>query len=407
MHPFPSHPAPDRLRRAPAAAAAAAGVVALAWLAAPAAGQELLRAPSPGGRGPATGSGAARPAPASTCRADPAWLDVDGRLGTVRLTRDGLRALVGYTRQTGLRGSEPTVLRVVDLVGRRPVLTVELGEFGQVTDIWPSHEGTRVWVAVERGGRILTVDSRTGELLMAWVIGETSPQSGAVSRRDRFLYVTNREAGTLTLINRATVGARTVQVGRGVSSVDVWERGVRTVWLANPARDELVAVSGRRGDIVARMESGGRGPVSLRVRPGADEVWVAHRESRDLVVVDAREHRIVDRIPLDGAPGGLAFSRSGDHVFVTLPRRDRVIRIDARSRTVIGPVPSGRAPAELTMAGCVVEASWTCAAAEEDPWLDPGGLPVDWVDDQRIVDGRMCGLPAPAEGGRMKRREAI
>lgn len=348
----------------------------------------------------ATASDGIRGDPLSgSCRAMPAWLSVDGPVGAATLARDGRRAVVGFTRNPGGPGGGRTALRVVDLPTGRPLVTAELGDYGRVTDVWPSHEGTRVWLAAEEGGRVLTVDSRTGKLLMMWEIGRTSVQSGAVSRGDRFLYVTNREAGSLTLIDRTTVGARTVQLERGVGSLDVSELGPRSVWVANPLRDELVAVSGRSGEILARMYSGGRGPVHVRARPGSDEIWVAHAGSAELVIVDGREREVVGRIPLASRPDRVAFSDDGSEAFVSLPAGDRVVQVDPESRRVVGPAPTELAPASLGAAGCGLAhlvASGACRDRSIDPWTGSDGLPVGWVSDEEVVTGRLC--PAREQG---------
>lgn len=374
-----------------------AGLVAAVLLAAvalvhpgPLAAQDLLLSGPPAG--PETTAGD------RTCRAAPSWLPTDVRLGASSQALDGRRALLGFSRRTGTPGGERTLLRVVDLVTGRPLVTTDLGGFGRVTDVWASHEGTRAWVAAEKGGRVLTVDSRTGKLLMVWEIGRTSAQSGAVSAEDRYLYVTNREAGTLTLIDRATVGARTVELGRGVESLDVWERGQRTVWVANRIQDELVAVSGRTGRILARMASGGRGPVHLRVRPGTDEIWVAHEESAELVVLDARDHQILDWISLPSAPGKVAFSADGSEAYVSLPTRNRIVLVDPASRELLGIRAPGTMPASLAVAGCLPLAPGACGPYPGEPWIGLNGLPVSWVEDQQIVAGGMCvRRVAPAE----------
>lgn len=384
---------PGRSRRL----ATATALAACAVLAVPPAAASQEAPPPPSRSSPGASAGAAeRPGTDGprgvACEERPGWLQVDGRIGDTRLSRDGRRLLVGFTREAR-SGPGRTFLRVVDLAGRRARLTVDLGAYGAVTDIWPSHEGTRAWVAAEEGGRVLTVDTRTGDLLMIWTIGESSSQAGAVSAGDRQIYVTNREAGTLTIIDRATVGARTVELGRGVSAVDLWERGRRTVWLANAVRDELVTLSGRSGDVEARLSSGGRGPIQLRVRPGSDEVWVAHEGSRDVVLVDARDHRILDRIPLDVRPRDLTFSPDGAEAYVEASSGG-VVRIDAESRSVTRSVRGATGPAEVVLAGCLSDPGRPCAGGVRDPWTDASGLPRSWVDDQEIVDGRMCGFSA-------------
>lgn len=296
------------------------------------------------------------------CRAEVALLEAAGPGRRLSTDRRGVRAYVAHTRRArptttggGRRGAGPYrgpdgaaagngEVTVVDLRDRRTVDRFHLGATGPISDVWAGHEGGRIWVALERDGRVLTLDSRSGELLMEWTIGRTSPQSGAVSRDDRYLFVTNREAGTLTVIDRVTVAANTVPLDRGAGAVGVGPAG--HAWVADSDNGRLWVVDGESGRVVAELPSGGRTPVDVERRPGEQELWVLDGDGAGLQVYDAENPHQSGAVALPGRPRSVWFSGDGRHAYVSVPDRGLVVAVDAVRRRVEGsfPVGSGRAP---------------------------------------------------------------
>lgn len=311
------------------------------------------------------------------CRAAAVRLTLGGRVHEVAAAPGGRRAYVAHSaepagppfRGAGARGprrtdgppgsgSGGTAVTVLDLGERRVVGRFGLGRTERISDVWAAHRSRRLWVAAERDGRVVTLDGRTGERLMEWTIGRTSAQSGAVSRNDRYLFVTNREAGTLTVIDRVTVAANTVHLDRGAGPVALAPGG--EAWVADVDDGRLWAVDGRSGRVQAELPSAGGGPVDLRRRPGGDEMWVLHGGSGDLQVFGAYRRSRVGGIALPGRPRTLRFSDDGRRALVTVPDRGLVLVVDAVERRVEDsvrvPLPPGdhREGSERTEApGCV------------------------------------------------------
>ena len=341
----------------------------------------------------------------TTCWGVAARMSMGGRVHQLSPAPDGARAYVAHSvrppaatsgREAGRGPAPPSgdgegaaelgAVTVLDLAGRRTAGRFDLGRTGAITDVWSGHEGSRIWVAAERNGRVLTLEAATGKLLMQWTIGESSPQSGAVSRDDRYLFVTNREAGSLTVIDRVTVAANTVPLDRGVGSVAVGPEG--EAWVADRDGDRLWIVDGRTEEILGEIPSGGSVPVQLQRRPGAEEVWALHAGSGDLQIFDSGRRERVGGVELPGRPRALRFSPDGRRALVTVPDPGLVVTVDAVERRVVDTARVPLKPGALGWFSCPEGRCGSIASR----WRKGGaGLPGEHWSQADLVGDLWCG----------------
>ncbi len=76
------------------------------------------------------------------------------------------------------------------------------------------------------------------------------------------------------------------------------------------------------------------GPVSIRHRPGTNEMWIACQSSNTVVIVDTFRKRIVDAITVNHEPTDTHFTPDGSRAFVSLSASNQVAEIDSAARTV-------------------------------------------------------------------------
>lgn len=273
------------------------------------------------------------------------------------LSRDGSRVYVGHAAGGRYGTTVRTRLRVLDHATGGQIRDVDLGSYGRVTDVWTSHEGTRIWVAAESEGRVITVEATTGEVLMMWVVGTDSPQRGTVSADDRHLYVSNRDAGTVTFIDRVTTGAKTVELEPGLSGLSRAPDRRRELWVANREMDRMTVLDARNGAVLSRFGSGGLAPVDVAFHPSGEEVWVVHHWSAELAVFDASTRGLLDVVRLEDRPVALRFSPGGGRAYVGL-EDGGVLSLDPETRRVEASAPGSRelpgrlAAARAAIAGC-------------------------------------------------------
>lgn len=340
----------------------------------------------------------------TTCWGVAARMSMDGEVHQLSPAPGRARAYVAHSVRPpgapgsagGERGPAPPAeggsaagvgaVTVLDLAERRTAGRFFLGRTGAITDVWSGHEGSRIWVAVERNGRVLTLEASTGELLMQWTIGESSPQSGAVSRDDRYLFVTNREAGTLTVIDRVTVAANTVPLDRGVGSVAVGPEG--EAWVADRDGDRLWIVDGRSEEVLGELPSGGAVPVQLERRPGAGEMWTLHAASGDVQIFDTGSYERVGSVQMPGRPRALRFSADGRRALVTVPDPGLVVTVDAANRRVLD---TARVPLEPGALGWFSCPDGRCGSRAAR-WTKGGaGLPGEHWSKADLVGDLWCG----------------
>lgn len=139
--------------------------------------------------------------------------------------------------------------------------------------------------------------------------------------------VDNRE-GTLPLFEEAPIHPmELVEDAR-----ELWVAGIPGATVSVFGLDEPL-----RPRLLAEIPVG-LGPVTLRRRPGSDEVWVVCQSSNAVFIVDARSRRVIDTVRLAAEPSGLVFDPAGETAFVTLSASGRVGRVEAATRRVLPPI---------------------------------------------------------------------
>ncbi len=114
------------------------------------------------------------------------------------------------------------------------------------------------------------------------------------------------------------------------------------LWVANVAAG-TVSIFQVPGLVLQDELPVGLGPVTIRQRPGTDEMWVACASSGALFIVDRATRQVIDSFmpgaPVQGLeipaePADLVFSSDGNHAYCSLSMVNQLVEIDTASRKV-------------------------------------------------------------------------
>jgi YVTN family beta-propeller protein len=169
--------------------------------------------------------------------------------------------------------------------------------------------------------------------------GEVLASEGAQDR----LYVTAQDK--LLVVDPASLRiVKTVNVGGSLAAAAATADG-RLLYAANSALEAVMVIDTATSQVIDLVRVGINpvGPVLL----GPDEktVWVISEEA--VSVIDAAAHKLVATIPVNnGVSSGLAFAPSGSswRAYVSNPKDNTVIAIDAQNYAVVARIPVGKAP---------------------------------------------------------------
>jgi DNA-binding beta-propeller fold protein YncE len=166
---------------------------------------------------------------------------------------------------------------VVDVAAERVVRTISLpdGPGSMPQDVKLSPDGRTFYVADMRANGVWEIDART------FRVGRFLPTGAGAhglypSRDSRYLYVSNRSAGTVAVVSfRARKVVATWRIPDGTPDMGGVSADGKVLWLSGRYRSEVYAISTRTGKLLARIPVGA-GPHGVCVWPQPGRYSLGH-----------------------------------------------------------------------------------------------------------------------------------
>lgn len=225
----------------------------------------------------------------------------------VAVSPDGETAIVA---DYGTREAPGSTLTVIDLPGKRVAKTIDLGEHTRPHGVQFLPGGGRAAVTTEGSRSLLVVDLETGKVASAIATGAEVSHMVALSPGGERAYVANIGSGSATVIDLAG-GAKVADVatGEGAEGIAATPHGV---WVTNREAGTVTLIDPETLKVAATIPSPGF-PIRAEATPDGRHVLVTNAEAGTLSVIDAAAREIVRTIDLDlsaSDPGGRLFGDS-------------------------------------------------------------------------------------------------
>jgi YVTN family beta-propeller protein len=116
----------------------------------------------------------------------------------------------------------------------------------------------------------------------------------------------------------------------------------------------VIGLSAVAADSPAPASATVRSPIAVAVSPDSAVAYIADRTARCLAIADLHSNSIIDAIPLEGMPQGMALSTDGGLLYVTQRSAGigggTVAVIDTKTHEVAARIPAGRWPTDVALA---------------------------------------------------------
>lgn len=143
-----------------------------------------------------------------------------------------------------------------------------------------------------------------------------SPNGVTYDRDGKMLYISSRDAGTVTQISAEKFKAlRTWSPGGPLQRVALTPDG-RTLFAAREGSAGAVIKIDTRSDRFEIVPLGGD-PYGIGVTPDGRRLWVLQLEGATIAVLDVPSLRLVKSVEVGGRPRNIAFTRRGDGAAIT------------------------------------------------------------------------------------------
>lgn len=276
---------------------------------------------------------------------DPAGSRPTHPAGVVTLTRP----LAGRPYGVAVAGDGTTY---VALIGTNSLQRgdLESGDFTSSVNVGPipphvviNPEGTRAYATLQTGRAIVVVDVAANALIASVPLSSDGFNLAIAPTGDR-VYVTTA-GGTLYILDAASYRVLdTLNVGAAANGL-AFSPDECTLYVTSRDAGTVTAVSTSSNEITRTYHIGGM-PQRIAAAPDGSELYVAN-EQAGLNVVDV-ESGAVTSLPFGTAAYGLGLTPDGEQLYVLLPRAAEVRILDRVTRDPIKTVWVGGTPRNVT-----------------------------------------------------------
>lgn len=270
---------------------------------------------------------------------------------------DGRTAVIS---NYGNREQPGSSLTVVDVAAAKVLRTIDLGKHTRPHGLaWLS--GDRIAVTTEGSANLLVVDVKGGTIVSAVPTGQNVSHMVSVTPQRR-AFVANIGSGSATVIDLEKLEkVGDVATGKGAEGVAVAPGGAE-VWVTNREADTLSVIDPRTLGVKATIPCKGF-PIRVAFTPDGKHVLVSAAQSGEVVRFDAAKRIEVKRAKLDlknapdaakrlfgdqfgdsPVPVGLLITPDGKTAYVAATQSDAVVAIDPVTLAVKSVVKAGREP---------------------------------------------------------------
>lgn len=267
----------------------------------------------------------------------------------------------------GDRSKAGSSLTVVDLAAAKVLRTIDLGEHTRPHGLaWLS--GDRIAVTAEGSGHLLVVDTAKGKIAAAIPTGQRVSHMVAVAADRNRAFVANIGSGSVTVIDLASQKkVKDLETGAGAEGIAMSPAGGE-LWVTNREADTISVIDAATLEIRATVACAGF-PIRIAFTPDGRHALVSAARSGEVVRFDAASRKEITRKKLDlknapdaaqrlfgdrfgesPVPVGLVVAADGKTAFVAATQSDAVVVIDTESLAVRDIIKAGHEPDGMALA---------------------------------------------------------
>ena len=206
------------------------------------------------------------------------------------------------------------------------------------------HDQRYLWVGTEAG---VTVIDTVSAKVAAQIKTAAGPHEIAFNDDDSLAFVTNKDAGTVSLIDiRKLASVNEIKTGAQPAAV-AFSSLSKSVYVVNEGDGSILAIGVAKRDVVARIKAE-PGIRSMRISPDGRYGFAVNTSKNVVYIFDLSSNRLVHTVPVGPGSDQITFTSQFAYVRSTASEFVTMIKIaDLGKEAAVTRFPAGqRAPAE-------------------------------------------------------------
>lgn len=251
-------------------------------------------------------------------------LSPDGRFAYT--TDNGTMAI----EQAGAGGN---TVSIVDVEARRKVGEISLGKYHRPHGIdYDPHSGNLL-VTTENPDQLLLVDPKLRKVLREYDTGGRTPHIVTVSLDGKSAYVSNARSGTVAVIALDS-GEITLIPSGDRPEGSVLSKDGNTLYVAHRESHNIAIIDTRAKKKIGDIKTG-KGPVRVGISGDGRYLAYALITAQQVGIADIAARSEIAAVDLDGGPVSLHVSSDGDLAFAAAQDIDTVYVVSIKQRKIL------------------------------------------------------------------------
>ena len=246
-----------------------------------------------------------------------------------------------YTSDNGIMrieyaGKGGNSLSIIDVAARKKIGDIPLGEYYRPHGIDLSPETGMLAVTSEGPDQLLLVDPVKRRVVKHFDTKGKTPHMVSFGPEGRWAYVSNSSSGNVSAINVETGETKVIATGERPEG-SVLSRDGKELYVTNREAASITVIDTTRQQAIASIQTG-KGPVRIALTPDGSTLVYALMHDKKVAFADPKQRKQIDYVIVPGEPISCTLSHDGKLAFVSAETSDTIYVIDVKARKITGEV---------------------------------------------------------------------
>ena len=230
-------------------------------------------------------------------------------------------------------GSGGNTVSVIDIAAKKRIAQIVLGQFRRPHGIDLDRATGRLAVSTELPDKLLIIDPIKREILRTYDTKGKTSHMVRFGPGAKFAYVSNSSSGNVAAV-RLSDGEVTL-IPTGTRPEDsVLSRDGRELYVCNREAEKISVIDTAKNVVVGTIKTG-KGPVRITAAPDGKTLVYALMHDKQVGIADAAARKQIATVQLAGAPVSLNLSANGETAFASAEDDDTIFVVSVPNRKIV------------------------------------------------------------------------
>jgi YVTN family beta-propeller protein len=246
-----------------------------------------------------------------------------------------------YTADNGIMriehaGKGGNSLSIIEVAARKKVGDIPLGDYYRPHGIDLSPETGMLAVTTEGPDQLLLVDPVKRRVMKHFDTKGKTPHMVTFGPGGKWSYVSNSSSGNVSAINVETGETKLILTGERPEG-SVLSKDGKELYVVNREADSITVIDTSKQQAIASIQTG-KGPVRIALTPDGKTLVYALMHEKKVAFADPGQRKQTGYVIVPGEPISCTLSHDGKLAFVSAETSDTIYVIDLAARKITGEI---------------------------------------------------------------------